>query len=47
MRLLQSPFAPRFYEAVTSMNLGSIEDMLDRHGYSVRQLSCYRALTAK
>lgn len=47
MRLLQSPFAPRFYEAVTSMSLGSIEDMLDRHGYSVRQLSCYRALTAK
>lgn len=47
MRLLQSPFAPRFYEAVTSMNLGSIEDMLDRNGYSVRQLSCYRALTAQ
>lgn len=47
MRLLQSPFAPRFYEAVTSMNLGSIENMLERHGYSVRQLSCYRALTAK
>lgn len=47
MRLLQSPFAPRFYEAVTSMNLGSIENMLDRHGYSVRQLSCYRALTAQ
>ena len=47
MRLLQSPLAPRFYEAVTSMNLGSIEDMLDRHGYSVRQLSCYRALTAQ
>ena len=46
MRLLQSPFAPRFYEAVTSMNLGSIEDMLDRNGYSVKQLSCYRALTA-
>lgn len=47
MRLLQSPFAPRFYEAVTSMNLGSIENMLDRHGYSVRQLFCYRALTAQ
>lgn len=47
MRLLQSPFAPRFYEAVTSMNLGSIEDMLERNGYSVRQLSCYRALTAQ
>lgn len=47
MRLLQSPLAPRFYEAVTSMNLGSIEDMLERNGYSVRQLSCYRALTAK
>lgn len=46
MRLLQSPFAPRFYEAVTSMNIGSIEDMLERNGYSVRQLSCYRALTA-
>ena len=46
MRLLQSPFAPRFYEAVTSMNLGSIENMLDRHGYSVKQLSCYRAPTA-
>lgn len=46
MRLLQSPFAPRFYEAVTSMNLGSIEDMLERNGYSVKQLSCYRALTA-
>ena len=47
MRLLQSPFAPRFYEAMTSMNLGSIENMLDRHGYSVRQLSCYCALTAQ
>ena len=47
MRLLQSPFAPRFYEAVTSMNLGSIEALLERHGYSVRQLSCYRALTAQ
>nr|DAE16560.1 MAG TPA: regulatory protein [Podoviridae sp. ctiwu7] len=47
MRLLQSPLAARFYEAVTSMNLGSIEDMLERNGYSVRQLSCYRALTAK
>ena len=47
MRLLQSPFAPRFYEAVTSMNLGSIEALLERNGYSVRQLSCYRALTAK
>ena len=46
MRLLQSPFAPRFYEAVTSMNLGSIEDMLERNGYSVKQLPCYRALTA-
>lgn len=46
MRLLQSPLAARFYEAVTSMNLGSIEDMLERNGYSVKQLSCYRALTA-
>lgn len=45
MRLLQSPFAPRFYEAVTSMNLGSIEALLERNGYSVKQLSCYRALT--
>lgn len=47
MRLLQSPFAPRFYEAVTSINLGSIEALLERNGYSVKQLSCYRALTAK
>lgn len=46
MRLLQSPFAPRFYEAVTSVNLGSIEALLERNGYSVKQLSCYRALTA-
>lgn len=46
MRLLQSPLAPRFYEAVTSMNLGSIEALLERNGYSVKQLSCYRALTA-
>ena len=28
------------------MNIGSIEDMLERNGYSVKQLSCYRALTA-
>ena len=47
MRLLQSPFAPRFYVAVSSMNLGSIEDILERNGYSVWQLSCYRALTAQ
>ena len=46
MRLLQSPFAPRFYEAVTSMNIGSIEALLKRNGYSVKQLPCYRALTA-
>ena len=46
MRLLQSPFAPRFYEAVTRMNIGSIEALLERNGYSVKQLSCYRALTA-
>lgn len=46
MRLLQSPLAPRFYEAVTSMNIGSIEALLERNGYSVKQLSCYRALTA-
>ena len=46
MRLLPSPLAPRFYEAVTSMNLGSIEALLERNGYSVKQLSCYRALTA-
>lgn len=46
MRLLQSPFAPRVYEAVTSMNIGSIEALLERNGYSVKQLSCYRALTA-
>ncbi len=46
MRLLQSPFAPRIYEAVTSMNIGSIEALLERNGYSVKQLSCYRALTA-
>ena len=46
MRLLQSPFAPRFYESVTSMNIGSIEALLERNGYSVKQLSCYRALTA-
>ena len=46
MRLLQSPFAPRFYEAVTSINIGSIEALLERNGYSVKQLSCYRALTA-
>ena len=46
MRLLQSPFAPRFYEAATSMNIGSIEALLERNGYSVKQLSCYRALTA-
>lgn len=46
MRLLQSPFAPRFYEAVTSMNIVSIEALLERNGYSVKQLSCYRALTA-
>ena len=46
MRLLQSPFAARFYEAVTSMNIGSIEALLERNGYSVKQLSCYRALTA-
>ena len=47
MRLLQSPFAPRFYEAVPSMNIGSIEALLARNGYSGKPLSCYRALTAK
>ena len=29
------------------MNIGSIEALLERNGYSVKQLSCYLALTAK
>lgn len=40
--LVKSPIAPRFWEAVTSMNLSVVEAALARQGYPVKDLSCYK-----
>ncbi len=42
MRGLDSPHAAHFYEAIHSLNLLLIEDNLERLGFSVKELDCYK-----
>lgn len=47
LRLLQtvnSPKAAQFYEAVTELHLPLLEMTLEKHGYSVKEMSCYKHL---
>lgn len=45
LRLLQtvnSPKAAQFYEAVTELHLPLLEMTLEKHGYSIKEMSCYK-----
>lgn len=44
LRLVDSPKAARFYEVVTELHLPLLEGTLERHGYSVKGMSCYKHL---
>lgn len=47
LRLLQtvnSPKAAQFYEAVTELHLPLLEMTLEKHGYSIKEMSCYKHL---
>ena len=47
LRLLQtvnSPKAAQFYEAVTELHLPLLEMTLEKHGYSIKEMSCYKYL---
>ena len=42
MESLQSPLAPHFWEAVHSLNLQLVECDLEKLGYPVKELKCYK-----
>lgn len=47
LRLLQtvnSPKAAQFYEAVAELHLPLLEMTLEKHGYSIKEMSCYKHL---
>lgn len=41
LQAVQSPLAPRFWEAVNSMDLAAVEAALEKQGCSVKSLPCY------
>ena len=44
LRVCQAPKAGRFREAIVDFNMAYFESILDRHGYGVKELSCYKRL---
>lgn len=42
MESLQSPLAPHFWEAVHTLNLSLVECDLEKLGYPVKELKCYK-----
>lgn len=50
LRLLQtvnSPKAAQFYEAVRELHLPLLEMTLEKHGYSIKEMSCYKHLVTQ
>lgn len=50
LRLLQtvnSPKAAQFYEVVTELHLPLLEMTLEKHGYSIKEMSCYKHLVTQ
>lgn len=43
LHAMNSPYAPRFYDAVTDMHLCIMEKELERLGFPVKDLPCYEA----
>ena len=46
LTLVDSPMSGRFYEAVHSLNLALLETQLERQGYPVKEMRCYKYLMA-
>lgn len=44
LKVVKAPKAGRFYEAVHDFNTGYFEDVLTRHGYSIKETPYYKSL---
>ena len=44
LRLVDSPLAPKFWDLIHEVNFFTIESALERNGYSVKEMSCYKHL---
>ena len=42
--MVKSPYAGKFYDASTDWSLTNIEMLLEKVGYSVKDLECYKHL---
>ena len=47
LEAVDSPMAPKFWDLIHETNFDTIEFSLNRHGYSVKDLTCYKSLTSK
>ena len=47
LKAVDSPMAPKFWDLIHETNFNTIELSLDRHGYSVKDLPCYKSLSSK
>lgn len=47
LKTVDSPMASKFWDLIHETNFDTIELTLDRHGYSVKDLPCYKSLTNK
>lgn len=44
LHTVNSPKAAQFYDAVTELHLPLLEMTLEKHGYSIKEMSCYKHL---
>ena len=47
LKTVDSPMASKFWDLIHETNFDTIELTLDRHGYSVKDLPCYKSLANK
>lgn len=47
LKAVDSPMASKFWDLIHETNFDTIELSLNRHGYSVKDLPCYKSLTSK
>lgn len=46
LQYVNSPMAPRFWELTHNMNLSLLEKTLEKHGFAVTDMDCFKALTS-
>lgn len=46
LQSVNSPLAPRFWELVYDVNLTLLEKTLEKHGFAVSDMDCYKAITS-